>query len=258
MNLTTVSVKGLWLSTTLLLACATTMSNATASKNQQQPITTIVYPAVWKIEGPNQLNALSQRVNHVGEAKFSFVVTTTGWVDDIKQDYVYPLNADVGLIEYTLRKAHLARVFKNGKPIDSHQTYTFFFGGTSDLRYWRETCKNEGIRNNPPPGSGISPVTPKFCTRVKYPEFLVYRFLLRLAHSACSEASPGHCTKGTVTVNFKLTGDGHPTDVTVIKSTAGDMFDLAAKAAIQNWYFVPYAGRPLNNHVNYAITIAFQ
>ncbi len=242
----------------LLSACAPNVRHVPNAPKLPLPADKTVYQAVWKYENPNQLNTVSQSVNHEGHAKFTFVVGENGRVAKITKVQVLPVNANISSLERLLKSGRFVPVFKHQKAIESYQSYTFYYGDIAYLEYWRETCEHEGNRNNPPPQNGIDATYPRFCTRILYPSFIAYRFLLWPTKAACRSLTHSKCGTGRVTLSFKLTADGHPRDVTVIQSDARDLMDLAAKSSVENWYFVPKAGKKLCTNCTYSISLVYQ
>jgi len=242
----------------LLSACEPTVRHASGEPNLQLPADTTVYQAAWKDESPNQLNQASQSVNHEGQAIFTFVVGKDGSVVGITKEQVLPMNAEVTGLRSLLEKSRFVPVYKRGAPVESYQSYTFYYGNMAYLEYWRETCEHEGNRNKPPSDSGIDAVHPHFCTRIQYPDFVAYRFLLWPTRAACSGDIHQECKTGSVRLSFKINGDGHPMGVTIITSHAGGLIDLAAEAAVDNWYFVPATGTKLHTDATYTVTIIYQ
>lgn len=252
---------GLVVSMLISSGCATAPSNLGASPAPSAPTLSVppennVYQAVWVSENPGALYRFVSGFNREGQATFTFIVRSDGSVAGITKEQVLPEHTDVREFESYLKTGHFAPVYKHAKPIASYQTYTFYYGDNAYLQYWRETCEHEGNRDNPPSGSTIIAVPPRYCTRVQYPGFLAYRFLLWPAPTVCS-SERNHCNTGQVELLFKLDGDGHSRDVTVYKTDAGDLIELAAKKAVENWYFVPMAGHELDTKVSYAIVIVF-
>ncbi|MGA9852814.1 MAG: energy transducer TonB [Gammaproteobacteria bacterium] len=221
------------------------------------PADNTVYQAVWEHRSPDSLYAFTQWVNEEGQATFTFIVRADGSVAEITKEQVLPVNTNVGRLEKYLKDGLFAPVYKHGRYAMSYQSYTFYYGDSAYLQFWRETCEHEGNRNNPLPDSGIKVVYTRYCTRVQYPGFLAYRFLLWPARTACSSDPHHHCEIGWVMLSFKLNSDGHARDVTVYKSNAGDLIELAAQKAVENWYFVPTAGRKLYIKALYVVTLVY-
>ncbi|MGH8307518.1 MAG: energy transducer TonB [Gammaproteobacteria bacterium] len=243
----------------ILSACAVNMPSP--SNTHTSPIVAdgTVYQAVWEYTSPSRINSIaSQSVNHEGYATFTFIVRSNGSVAGIEKEQVLPKNADVSSLADYLKAGRFVPVYKHGESVESYQSYTFYYGGMTYLQYLRETCEHEGNRGNPPSGSGIDSVHTPFCTRVQYPGFLAYRFLLLPTRAACSRASRYSCEFGSVTVSFELGSDGYARDVTVLKSDAGDLIDIVAKKSVENWYFVPSAGNKLPTKSNYTIVLNYQ
>jgi TonB family protein len=63
---------------------------------------------------------------------------------------------------------------------------------------------------------------------------------------------------GSVTLSFDISAEGVPQKIKVLKSTPAGVFDAAASAAVQQWYFEPLDGPPVaptNQHVT--VTVNF-
>lgn len=61
---------------------------------------------------------------------------------------------------------------------------------------------------------------------------------------------------GSVTVSFDIGAEGVPEKVKVLKSVPAGVFDAAASAAVQQWYFEPLDGPPVaptNQHVTVSV-----
>lgn len=223
------------------------------------PVDKSVYPGVWEDQSPERIHAfVSHTINQEGQASFTFIVTANGHVAGITKTQSLPVNADVSKLESLLKGGRFAPVFKHGKPELSYQSYTFYYGDASYLQYWRETCEHEGNRDNPSADSAVDVVHARYCTRVKYPNFLAYRFLLWPTRTACSSDPRHHCEIGRVMISFQLDGDGHTTDVAVYRADAGDLIELAARKAVENWYFVPTGAHKLDTKATYSITLIYQ
>lgn len=242
----------------LLSACTPNVRSGPGASVLVLPADKTIYQAVWEYENPNQLNSVAQSVDHEGHARFTFVVGKNGKVAEITKEQVVPVNADISSLESLLKGSRFVPVYKRHKAIESYQSYTFYYGEMAYLEYWRETCEHEGNRNEPSAQSGIDATYPRFCTRVPYPFFVVYRFLLWPTQAACRRLTHLKCSTGRISVSFKLNPDGHPREVTVIKSDAEDLMDLAAKSSVENWYFVPKAGGKLHANFKYIITLLYE
>lgn len=242
----------------LLSACTPNVRSGPGASVLVLPADKTIYQAVWEYKNPNQLNSVAQSVDHEGHARFTFVVGKNGKVVEITKEQVVPVNADISSLESLLKGSRFVPVYKRHKAIESYQSYTFYYGDMAYLEYWRETCEHEGDRNNPSAQSGIDATYPRFCTRVSYPFFTVYRFLLWPTPVACRSLTHIKCGTGNINVLFELNSDGHPRDVTVIKSDAEGLMDLAAESSVENWYFVPQAGKELHTNFKYTITLDYQ
>jgi len=242
----------------LLSACAPTIQPTSGKHTTPLPDDMIVYQALWDHYGPNQLHQATQSIDHEGQATFTFVVSKNGNALAITKEQVLPVNADVSALEKLVETSRFLPVYRHGVPLESYQSYTFYYGNMAYLEYWRETCEHEGNRNLPLAQSGIDATYPHFCTRISYPQFAAYRFLLWPMLAACRNLAPLHCGTGTVIVSFRLNPDGHPQDVSVIKSDAQNLMDLAAKSCVENWYFVPRRGMHLSAQAKYSVTLVYQ
>ncbi|MGA9855234.1 MAG: energy transducer TonB [Gammaproteobacteria bacterium] len=242
----------------LLPACTSAIRPSADEQPVPLPTDTTVYQALWEHQSPDQLSQVSQSINHEGQASFTFVVSKSGRVLAITNQHVLPVNADISTLTNLLKKSRFAPVYKYSVPLESYQSYTFYYGDMAYLEYWRETCEHEGNRDRPLVQTGIDSTYPHFCARIAYPQFTAYRFLLWPTPAACKKLERLECGTGKVVVTFQLTSNGHTRDVSVVKSDAQDLIDLAAESCVRNWYFVAKPSMQLSTSKKYSLTLIYQ